>query len=528
MNTNSNFRINFTNKPLFRFIPRLSILPDLLLNDLEKKNLFDPIGNQPFLLADLADSGARIISAPVNPIDKLILDCMFDPPSQEFGSNLLSKFFNFHIGEQRLDQHIRSLYHSSCAICGRLVEVNFYIRNGPTGELVGKSFNCGCGFSGIQDATDQDQDLDAQWRRSDGLYRSRITRLFTGAREISERDVMDAMLVYSPRSLYSLDLILQKITSTIPLQEQKYYQLALVFIADSVSGLWNISNNSELPKLIYQPKRMIEFNVWTAIQESANLLREIAKFKNRSALSSIPETSFTAGISVVKKTDLKIEQLNKNTSLVAVIPRPNQAYWSLSALWSRWFLDLPTDEAFLRSISRKKIDWDWFYEASTALLHRLSNFASDSVPLNFILTEKEPDYVSSFMFAMNNENYRLEDYSILNQSNTLVLKCRLGHPTIVFTGETVRRSKPDYIKQLVREYLIHKAIPVPYEILVMELMCQLSMDKDFVFQRKQHKIFLKNLNEILTSGDFEDIESRNTPETGTWKIRSTGIQQPLL
>jgi len=527
VNPNSNFRINFANKPLFRFIPRLSILPDLLLRDQEKKELFDPIGNQPFLLADLADEGANIVSVPVNPLDRLILECLFDPPPQNLGNNWLSKFFNLRVGEQRLDQHIHSLFYSTCQSCGKAIEVNFFVRDGTNNELIGKSYHCDCGLSGTQPVNDQDRLLDENWRRSDGLYRTRVTGLFAGLNGISDQDILDVLTIYSPKALYAIELISQKIIQSVDKNQQKYYLLALVYIADSINSLWNISNQIELPKLIYRPKRMIEFNFWTAIEESANLLNELAKFTPRIHESSHSD-GFASGITVNKWVRLKDKQPMPPTSIVAVVPRPNQAYWSLSALWSRWLLNLPRDEVFLRSIARKKVDWDWFYEASAALMRRVAGIAESKPPINFILSENEPDYIASFMFAMNNENVWLEEYSIQTLSNSLVLRCRIGKPVTVYTNETVSRSKPDYLKQVVDQYLTTKGSPVPYEILLTDLLCLLSLDRDYVFQKKKHKLFLKKLNELLTSSEYEDIEGRNTPQTGTWKIRAKGFQQPLL
>jgi len=527
VNPNSNFRINFANKPLFRFIPRLSILPDLLLKDQEKADLLDPIGNQPFLLADLADEGSRIISLPVNPLDRLILACLFDPPPQDLGKNWLSKFFDLRVKDQRLDQHLHSLFRSTCHSCGHPIEVNFFIRDGTNNELIGKSYHCACGSSGTQPVNDQDRSLDENWKRSDGLYRSRVTGLFAGINGISDQDILDVLTIYSPKALYAIELISQKIIPTIEKDQQKYYLLGLVYVADSINSLWNITNQAELPKLIYRPKRMIEFNIWTAIQESASLLSELANFKQQSSKSTSVD-GFSSGISVDKWSRFKAKQPIMPSSIIAVVPRPNQAYWSLSALWSRWLLNLPRDEAFLRSISRKKLDWDWFYEASTALMRRVTSIAESQLPFNFILTENEPDYIVSFMFAMNNENFWLEEYSIQPLSNSLVLRCRIGKPVTVYTNETVRRSKPDHLKQVVDQYLLAKGSPVSYEILLMDLLCLLSLDRDYIFQRKKHKVFLKRLNELLASGEYEDIEGRNTPQTGTWKIRAKGFQQPLL
>lgn len=520
MSIHTNFRAKTFQKPLFRFVPRLSILPELDLSDAEKKLVLDPIGNQPFVISDLINRGASVVSSPVNPVERLILDCIFDPPVADMPLALLNKFFDVRHAEQRLEQHLRGLFQTDCDFCGKEVYARYFIRDGASGELKKRSYRCSCGASGSFVATERDQQIDADWRRSDGLYRSRVARTFIGVKDITKEDVLEVLSIYSPRALYALDLINQKLSPLIDRKSDKYFRLMLLYIADSVSGLWNLKDQTEPPKLIFKPKEAIEFNIWAAIEDAVEVLQDLSAEKEDLNRNS-------GSIKFINLGELRTGDKTVN-SVVAVVPRPNQAYWGICALWSRWLLELPTNHPFLRIIDRKKVDWDWFYDASMNLQNRIRGLIGKGVPVNFVLLEKEPEYTASFLFSMNNAGYKLLAFTLNQSSNTLVMRCQLGNPLNEINAEGIKRAKPEYLAGFVRDLLTQRNEPIPYEYLLVEILCQLSLDASYFFPKKRYKAFIRTLNEVLMNGEFEDIEKRSTPETGTWKVGGSGAQGHLF
>lgn len=514
MINSSNFRAKQINKPLFRFIPRLTILPELLITPAEKKIVFDPIGNQPYLIADLLAENATVVADPVNPVDEVVLSCLIDPPAADIPNQIRNAFYDQRYADQRLEQYLKGLYRTTCSECGKEVQARFFIHETGSDELLEKIYTCSCGVGGAHPANKQDKAMSAEWRRSDGMYRSKIAQSFHGVSNVDRQDVLDVLSVYTPRALFALDLIVHKIKPTLNEDARRYFDLVLLYIADSVASLWNIKDRKDLPLQIYTPKVRMEFNIWLAVEEALALLEELAKSNdgaNGKLLIGSPG----------------IHGAPTPTAISAVVPRPNQAYWALSALWTRWLLNRPTDEPFLRTIIRKKLDWDWFYDASTAMLRRISENAK-KIPIHFVLLDKEPEYTATFMFALNNAFYELKNFAIQPATETLLLRCTLGRRISVFTIDEVQRSKPDHLRVTLRETLERKKEPVPYEYLLMELLCDFSQDPKYVFGKKQFKAFIRSLNEALQSGDYEDVEKRNTPETGTWKIKSSDQQQTLL
>lgn len=519
MINNPSFRAKQINKPLFRFIPRLTILPGLLITAAEKKIVFDPIGNQPFVIADLLAENAVVVTDPVNPVDETILSCLAHPPTSDIPNQIRNAFYDQRYADQRLDQYLKGLYQTTCVECGKEVQARIYTHETASGELLEKIYSCTCGIGGAHPVNPKDKERNAEWRRSDGMYRSKIARDFQGVINVDRQDVLDVLSVYTPRSLFALDLILHKIAPTLNENARKYFNFVLLYIADSVSGLWNIKDRKDLPLRIYTPKIKMEFNIWIAIEEALAMLEELAKDNEDldPALRTGNVLFGTPGFNGVPKP----------TAISAVVPRPNQAYWALSALWARWLLEKPVEEPFLRTINRKKIDWDWFYDASTAMLRRISSHAKN-IPIHFVLLDKEPEYTATFMFALNNAFYQLKEFEIQPSTETMLLKCALGRSISVLTMDEARRSKPDHLRDTLRELLELKKEPIPYEFLLMELLCSFSQDPKYIFGKKQYRSFIRSLNETLLNGDYEDIENRNTPETGTWKIKSSDPQQPLL
>ena len=68
------------------------------------------------------------------------------------------------------------------------------------------------------------------------------------------------------------------------------------------------------------------------------------------------------------------EEVKKEIPIKAVIgslPRPNQAFWTLSALWAGWLWGREAVEPYKPALRRRRYDWAWNATASNAAFTHL-------------------------------------------------------------------------------------------------------------------------------------------------------------
>lgn len=95
-----------------------------------------------------------------------------------------------------------------------------------------------------------------------------------------------------------------------------------------------------------------------------------------------------------------------------VFPRPNQAFWTLSALWSGWLWGKEAVLPLKGSLERRRYDWQWH---ASALFSPLSNLRKD-VPTNFpiygILPELAPGFLSAVLTAHEAAGFKLSGFAM--------------------------------------------------------------------------------------------------------------------
>src|SRR5690606_14960502 len=59
-------------------------------------------------------------------------------------------------------------------------------------------------------------------------------------------------------------------------------------------------------------------------------------------------------------------------AVLSALPRPNQAFWTLSALWAGWLWGAQETAAFKSVLRRRRYDWSWHSTALNAALGHLT------------------------------------------------------------------------------------------------------------------------------------------------------------
>jgi hypothetical protein len=128
-----------------------------------------------------------------------------------------------------------------------------------------------------------------------------------------------------------------------------------------------------------------ENNIWI-IEQGIELFEPFTTWINSNVpLSTWPEhPPEKGGICVFEGRLSSIAESLPELSINAVIsaiPRPNQAYWTLSALWAGWLWGRDAVGSFKSVLHRQRYDWAWHATALSTVFKQLANIVQPSTKI---------------------------------------------------------------------------------------------------------------------------------------------------
>ena len=279
-------------------------------------------------------------------------------------------------GELRLEQSLQTIYQTRCPGCGRIIQVEAYLWRKEEEEPFAKQINCiNCGETGERkiDTDDRDQ---LEMISKDPIFRYRaIGRVALEGEEISDL-IAEAIKVYLPRQLYFLMTLLNK-SESLQFEERKksIINAMLLHLFEKGNILWNWPVSRTRPKSLVSPSQFREINLWQEIITS----HKVWTSNNKPLQVTIwPELPFEAGICIFpgrfKDLPPQIGEIEIK-SIISAIPRPNQAFWTLSAIWSGWLWGRKSVTPLKSAIERRRYDWRWH----TYALHNIKFFPKEII-----------------------------------------------------------------------------------------------------------------------------------------------------
>jgi len=147
-------------------------------------------------------------------------------------------------------------------------------------------------------------------------------------------------------------------------------------------------------------------------------------------------------------------------AIVACIPRPNQAFWSLSALWSGWLFDTSAVQAMHSALERQHYDWHWHSLALHTLMRQISKFEPVQ---GFFAIEPEltAGYSLAALLGAQMGGWSANSLSFLAEENEMQVKWDLPAPMI---GNQVGQPQ---VKQAILKLMQDQGEPLDYDQLFM-------------------------------------------------------------
>jgi hypothetical protein len=361
----------------------------------------DPLGASPQLAVEIAAHGYRTLVAVNNPITRFLLEMAAQPPSQADLRAALSELAALRKGDERLETHLQSLYMTQCTKCQQQTPAEAFVWERSSGALMARIYHCACGDGGEYPATDADRTLAASLASLDGLHRARLLERVAAPDDPDRHHAQEALDCYLPRAVYALITIINKLDGLPVIPERKRLLLALVLGAcDEASALWPHPDERPRPKQLALPPRFLEKNVWLALERGVELWSGDGQ--------PIPVVNWpelpgeTGGLCLFEGPMRDLAPRLKDLSIAAVVtalPRPNPAFWTLSALWAGWLWGQAAAAPFKSVLRRRRYDWNWHTAALYAALKNISDRLPLNTPLFAIIPELEPAFLSAALLA---------------------------------------------------------------------------------------------------------------------------------
>jgi hypothetical protein len=451
--------------PLSRFTPPLEegvISRWLPLHAPAGSWLLDPFGFSPRLTLEAARAGYRVLVTVNNPITRFLLEMSADPPSESDFKAALADLAVIKKGEERLGAHLQSLYITNCEKCEHEIEAESFLWRKGEDAPYARVYKCPhCEDEGERVATQKDIDHARKIAATDSLHRSRAFERVATIHDEDRVYAEEAIEHYLPRPLYFLTTVTNRLDGLKLTPERKRALTAMILLAcDAGNTLWGHPTERPRPKQLNVPSAFREFNLWMMLERGLSLWAETGSGVVVEAWpKKIPESG---GICIYegRLKDLAHE-VKKEIPIAAVVgsvPRPNQAFWTLSALWAGWLWGREAVEPYKVALRRRRYDWAWNATALNAAFAHMFELLPLGTPFFGLLPEAEPSFLTSAVTAASAAGFDLTSLALRTEHDPVQLVWR--------RGEALKRetNDPDMntVREAMRTHLTERGEPASY------------------------------------------------------------------
>lgn len=453
-------------EPLDRYLPPVAngIIASWLSNNIPPGSwVLDPFGASPKIALEAARSGYKVLVAVNNPITRFTLEILANPPSAEDLTTALAALASLYIGDERIEPHIRALYNTTCASCGQIITASafLWLHENPSPYM--RIYTCpNCGDTGEHPSTASDVENSNRFSSS-GLHKARALERVIASSDQDRDHVEQALGVYIPRALYALVTIINKFDGIqLSPSAKRALSALLLYAFDQGNAMWKVAGQKEKPRQLSIPRSFRENNIWMALEEGITLWsaqRENANI-TLTRWPDLPQS--LSGICIYEGRYSSIAGELKELDIQAVctaLPRPNQAYWTLSALWAGWLWGREAIAHYKSVLHRQRYDWAWHTSALLSVFTHLVASLKLSTPVFGLISDVESGFIGSSLISAALAGLQLENLAFRQeQGQAQVLWKTFYVPQTHLTGSAITHSAI----QSGTSYLQKRAEPASY------------------------------------------------------------------
>ncbi len=490
--------------------------------------VLDPLGASPQLAVEIARQGYRTLVAVNNPVTRFLLEMAARPPSRADLRLALSELAAARKGDERLETHLQSLYMTQCTKCQQQIPAEAFVWERTSGALVGRIYHCACGDGGEYPATPDDQARAASLASLDGLHRARLLERVAAPDDPDRLHAQEALDCYLPRAAYALISIINKLDGLSLNPERRRLLLALVLSAcDEASSIWPHPDERPRPKSLTLPPRFLEKNVWLALERGVELWSGDGQ---AIPVLNWPELPGEAGGLCLFEGPMRdLAPRLKDLAIAAVVtalPRPNPAFWSLSALWAGWLWGQAAAAPFKSVLRRRRYDWNWHAAALYAALKNISDRLPLNTPLFALIPEIEPAFLSAALLAAAGAGLELTGLALRTRQDPAQV---LWHRRAFAHDDTEPAEiDPQGILQAMQQALQERGEPLPYLYLHAAALAAMAADRSLRWRPEALAQMRTPIQAALAGTEFIHLSESQDPESGLWALAEwDGKTDPL-
>ncbi|MEN6524493.1 MAG: hypothetical protein ABFD14_12295 [Anaerolineaceae bacterium] len=510
--------------PLGRYFP--SIPPGMFSSWLQKNIpagsiVVDPFCSSPLPALEAARAGYRVLVACNNPITRLFLKLLAESPTSQDIQSALAELASQKRGTERLEISLQSFYETSCPNCQQKIPAREYYWRREETLPYAKLIRCPiCHWEGETAILEIDQEV-LNRNRNDAMHRARALQVIGDGDEESLEGAQEAIDTYLPRQLSFLFTLLNKIQGlNLPPRRKSLLWALFILLCDEGNKLWSHPVSRTRPKQLSIPNEYREVNLWQRLEElaaswqySANPI-PIQPFQSTSSLEP--------GITLFQgrlRDLLPLSFENIPAAIISILPRPNQPYWTYSALWSGWIWGNEAVLPLKGSFHRKRYTWQWHANALSSSFHSLQSHLSPGIPFFALAEEFNPGFLAAIITASENTGLKLDGLAFQEEMEITQ-----------FHWETASLPEPSDMKMELgksihegfRRCLLERAEPSGYASLFSAGMLQLIQQQSFA--RGQRELPFNQIT--LLNNQFSQVFTSRTVlhrYESTAKNQETGL-----
>jgi len=421
--------------PLARFLPPLETgvaRRALELCESPGTWVLDPFGASPRLAVELARAGMGILTACNNPVTRFVLEGAAQPIASGDLHTALARLATAPKDDTRLERFLLDLYLTPCSRCKTLVSAERFVWDREAQAPVVRTYTCPqCGRSGDDSTTAADREQAAGYARRGLQYSLALEQLAT-AGDPDREHAEAALAVYPGRAVFALITLLSKLGALgLEPEIRRAAEALLLSTVDATNALWGFPEGRTRPRQLVASPHYVEVNVWRALEaavddwevESPEL--EVAAWPHDGEPRA-GRISLFAGPSRELAATLAHGQVR---NILTVLPRPNQAYWTLSALWAAWLWGREAAQPIRIVLHRRRYDWAWHASALRTALASLAPALSDDARIVALLPESEPGFVAAAALGFDAAGFEMTGQAMRADEGQAVLRwVRRTHP----------------------------------------------------------------------------------------------------
>ncbi|HEY42408.1 MAG TPA: hypothetical protein G4O11_00295 [Anaerolineae bacterium] len=418
--------------PLARFLPPLKegcVSRSLKTYGDAGELVLDPFGASPRLVVEAAQANRAVLVAANNPITRFILLHTIQPFTLAELQIALARLAAAPKDGSRLEPFILDLYRTECARCGASVLAESFIwerdSEGPTHKI----YMCDrCNHTGEATATEADWER-ARVHSRRGLQHALALEQVAPTGDPDRRHAETALSVYPGRTLFALITLLNKLEQlTLPARIKAAGQALLLSAFDTVNALWGYPEGRSRPRQLIASPRYREDNVWWALERAVGIWAmedpNLEWFECREG--ELPEPGTVAVFPGPMRDLVPTYQDAEVRFLLTVLPRPNQAFWTLSALWAAWLWGRAAAAPIKVALRRRRYDWAWHAGALRTVMAGLKPILNPKADVLAFMPEAEPGFMAAALAGFDSAGYRLEGRSLRLDEGSAVLRWSLA------------------------------------------------------------------------------------------------------